>query len=49
MSRTISDLLARLLQRPQAAATQALAHQDCSRQTNAYTAVRLAWFDIRSA
>jgi len=49
MSRTISDLLARLLQRPQAAATQALADQDCSRQTNAHTAVRLAWFDRRSA
>jgi hypothetical protein len=34
MSRVIC-VLARLLQRPQAAATQALAHQDCFGQTNA--------------
>jgi hypothetical protein len=33
-------MYSRLLQRPQAAATQALAGQDCSRQTNARTAVR---------
>jgi len=48
MSRVIS-VLARLLQRPQAAATQALADQDCLGQTNACTAAKLAWFARRSA
>jgi hypothetical protein len=37
MPRVIS-VLARLLQRPRAAATQALADQDCLGQTNARTA-----------
>jgi hypothetical protein len=37
MSRVIS-VLARLLQRPHAAATQALADQDCLGQTNGCTA-----------
>jgi hypothetical protein len=46
MSRVIS-VLARLLQRPHAAATQALADQDCFGQTNACTAARLAWFARR--
>jgi len=48
MSRVIR-VLARLLQRPPAAATQALADQDCSGQTNACTAARLAWLARRTA
>jgi hypothetical protein len=42
--RRVISVLARLLQRPHAAATQALAGQDCSGQTNARAAARLAWF-----
>jgi len=42
MSRVIS-VLARLLQRPQAAATQALVDQACLCQTNACTAAGRAW------
>jgi hypothetical protein len=48
MSRVI-HVLARLLQRPHAAATQALADQDCLGQTNACTAAGLVWFARRSA
>jgi len=48
VSRVIS-VLARLLQRPQAAATQALADQDCLGQTNVCTAARLALFARESA